>query len=227
MTGGPSAESLDELIARMPWLTPGRAASPEEAAATDARRARAEAESRLAPYVGAVPPKDRARILARTLDSPVSGLVRRFVERYERDREAPMFWISGKSGSGKTVACVNELVWRGGKMVSMLDLVKAMRPDAYHTLELAELRRSILRANVLIVDDVGVGHSPDDESPILYDIVNARQGLDALTFFTSNVPKTVFEKYDVRMRNRLLQRGYAAFTDYPCLRENLSVPAKR
>lgn len=192
-------ETLQALIAR---LSQG-AVLDERTAIEDAAAAQRELRyERIEAFRSQLPDEDVRRIVAGKLDSKAWAVVSRWLAVHE-SRGWRFLWLSGPTGTGKTVALAGALAERGGVVVLGYELVRAYR---YEHREALEARSRIERARTLILDDVGT-HEREHEAAALFAAVNARQGGGKVTLISGNLTQNQINEYDPRIISRIEGRG--------------------
>lgn len=140
------------------------------------------------------------------------NLVNKYILHYEQFRENGMglYVYSGTKGSGKTMlACclLNEIVKRylgSVKFVNVLDFIEMTKKgfdDRNNDVG------AIYKANLLVLDDIGVQMSKDWVNSILYRLVNERFTNKLPTIYTSNLPVDCL-RIDDRIIDRIESTTY-------------------
>lgn len=136
-------------------------------------------------------------------------LANAFIINFQKFREAGkgLYIFSNTRGSGKTLlACClsNEVTNRHDinvKFLSVLDYLD-MTKKSYNSVADKEERESIMKAGILVLDDIGVEVSKDWVNTTLYQLINYRYSNRLITIFTSNVSIEEL-KVDGRIKDRI------------------------
>lgn len=132
-----------------------------------------------------------------------------FVMNFQKfRREGKGLYIhSGTKGSGKTYlsyCLANEVMARydvNVKFTSVLEYLDLTK-KGYSSMTDKEEKDSIMRATVLILDDIGVEVSREWVNTTLYQLINYRYANKLITIFTSNYPIEQL-KVDDRIKDRI------------------------
>lgn len=192
-------DSLETLIARLSEnaILDEQTAAEDLAAAQKALRLK-----RLEPYRSQLPDADVRRIVDQRLDSKAWRVVARWLAAHEA-RGWRYLWLSGPTGTGKTVALAGALAERDGVVVLGYELVRAYR---YESREALDLRAKIERSRTLILDDVGT-HEREHEAAAMFAAINSRQGGGKITLISGNLTENQIREYDSRIVSRILGAG--------------------
>lgn len=91
---------------------------------------------------------------------------------------------------------------------SMLSLWKARFTDEYDTANLYKLVDDLKRADLVILDDLGITSATESDIAVLFDIIDFRTTYNKSCIFTSNnVPSMLVNKLGDRLANRII--GYS------------------
>jgi hypothetical protein len=118
--------------------------------------------------------------------------------------DSPFLVLQGEQGSGKTCAVLGAVGELGGRVVGILDVVRAWRNE---TPEAQALRDVILGVPFLVVEDVGTEREEEIAAVALHAVVDRRQSRRR-TAITTNLDRPLLEaRYDPRTLARLDHSG--------------------
>lgn len=148
--------------------------------------------------------EDRERILTGTLgDDPAAaeawGRVAFWLEL-----KSPFLVLSGVKGCGKTCAALGAVAERGGRVMGVLEVVRAWRNE--HD-EAKALRDTILAVPFLVLEDLGTETEEPVASVAFHALVDRRQSRRR-TIITTNLDRAALDRrYDERTLARLDHSG--------------------
>ncbi|MEH6849441.1 ATP-binding protein [Bacillus pseudomycoides] len=135
-----------------------------------------------------------------------------FIEMVTNYKKGDSFYLYGEVGRGKShlASAVHHLLLERGisslfiNFPTMFSLFKQSYDKATPFTE-SDLYRAIYEANMLILDDFGVGYINEWKTEIIYNVLNSRQGKS--TIFTTNFhPNDLNKKFESREIDRVLNR---------------------
>ena len=185
--------------------------SPSEAEVERESRllVRAAREERLEAARGVVPEEDFEALVRNEELAPTAALVA--VRGWRKNRaslESPMTMlvILGETGRGKTVASLWLMAELGGVYVTAEELRRLSR--SYGGRDRDDLDR-LIKARVLVVDDVGTEQDEESAASAMFEVVNRRMGLArGWTILTGNLTTAQFQaRYGERTTRRIHHQG--------------------
>lgn len=147
---------------------------------------------------------DRERILDGTLgDDPHAREAWARVSAW-LEVASPFLVLTGERGSGKTCAALGAVAERGGRVMPVLEVVRAWRNE--HA-EAQSLRETIIAVPFLVLEDLGT-EADDPASAVAFHALVDRRQSRRRTIITTNLDRAALEhRYDARTFARLDHQG--------------------
>lgn len=189
----------------------------------DERNRAAEASRRLsvrrdlANQLRLPPPVLKALVDGTVDDTEAVRHAQAFLAHDQRKDFRPVLGLLGQKGNGKSTGAGYALLEHAGEPYTPIDLPMYRKGVATTADEICvvfngfsdndERRREIMRADILIVEDVGTSKKPEAECAAFHEIIDGRSNrFDKLTVFTSNLStKRLVAYLDDRTVDRLRQ----------------------
>jgi DNA replication protein DnaC len=141
--------------------------------------------------------------------------VREYAEHFDpKNRSGANLALVGFPGTGKThlaSAIANDLLNRGCSVLyrKTYDLLRQIKNTWSRDSDVSEtaVATAVHRADLLILDEVGMGHGSDTEKLLLFDILDTRYAALRPTVVVSNLDKAGLRMF---LSDRLMDRLFAA-----------------